>query len=132
MRIFVPRHLRPLISPAFICLATALVLSSCSKKPEQEIIGKWNVEGQAGTVEFRKDGTVLSLTQGQESSSTYKFLSETNLEMATTAEIGTNKILIRVPATIAFHDGDADLLVEVPQQAGAAPKPMMLHLHRAK
>jgi hypothetical protein len=74
----------------------------------------------------------MALTDGKESSSTYKFLDETNLEMNTTAVIGTNKIQIRVPASIVFHDGNADLTVVAPHQTGATTPPITLHLHPAK
>jgi hypothetical protein len=46
MRLFLLKHFRPVIISGLVCLSAALVLSSCSKKPQQEIIGKWNVEGQ--------------------------------------------------------------------------------------
>jgi len=35
-----------------------LILSSCSKKTSANIIGKWQMQGEASTIEFRKDGTL--------------------------------------------------------------------------
>jgi len=49
-----------LFTALVFCGCTVLTLSSCSKKPSAAIIGKWRVQGSNETVEFRKDGTVIT------------------------------------------------------------------------
>jgi hypothetical protein len=56
------RFLSFLLVGVFSCGAT-LALLSCSKKPSEAIIGKWQLQGQQDTFEFRLDGTVITLHQ---------------------------------------------------------------------
>ena len=47
----------------FLICCWALVLSSCSRKASTAIIGKWRVQSTKETVEFHKDGTIISSQQ---------------------------------------------------------------------
>ncbi len=40
-----------------LAIAVAFMLASCASKPSE--IGKWRSTGDAGTIEFRKDGTFV-------------------------------------------------------------------------
>ena len=132
MRIFTLKHFRPVISTGLVCLAAALVLSSCSKKPQQAIIGKWNVKDQSTTVEFRKDGTFVTMENGKETPATYKFLNDTNVEMQVSTLVGTNKIFMRVTFELAVHGDSADMSITAPSRPGEPPKTQTMHLNRAK
>jgi hypothetical protein len=45
---------------ALFIFCAALPLTSCSKKASTAIIGKWRAQDTKETVEFRKDGTVVT------------------------------------------------------------------------
>src|SRR4051794_1261747 len=96
MQITISKYFRPMLITGCVCLAAALVLSSCSKKPQQAILGKWNAEESKSLVEFRPDGTVTTLENGTTSTAKYKFLSDTNFEMEVTAMMNTNKIVVQM------------------------------------
>ena len=50
-----------LLIAALLSCCAVLLLSSCSKKASAAIIGKWQVQGSKERVEFRKDGTVVTI-----------------------------------------------------------------------
>jgi hypothetical protein len=133
MRIFILKQFRPAIFAGLVCLAAAMILSSCSKKkPQEQILGKWSIQGQSSMVDFRKDGTIITTTDGKDSSATYKFVNDTNIEMETSAMVGTNKVSFRIPASLAIRGDTVDLSMMLPQQTGTPPTPYILHLQRAK
>jgi hypothetical protein len=48
------------LTVALFIFCAALLLTSCSKKASTAIIGKWRAQDTKETVEFRKDGTVVT------------------------------------------------------------------------
>jgi hypothetical protein len=74
---------RIVIALLLVCCAVP-ILSSCSKKASDAIIGKWRVQSTKETIEFRKDGTVINL-QDQEQNGKYTFTdgSHMNLQINT-------------------------------------------------
>src|ERR1035441_8726432 len=80
---------------ALLVCCGALVLSSCSKKASTAIIGKWRAEATKETVEFRKDGTVItshdvgqpgimrSLTEGTTGKYTFTDGTHMNVQIST-------------------------------------------------
>jgi hypothetical protein len=132
MRKFIFNHFSRAASAGLLCLV-AVVAFSCAKKPQDQIVGKWNVEGtQPVTVEFHKDGTVITTVDGKETPGTYKFVGETNMETVTYATIGTNKLTVNASVAVAIHGDNADLTVKMQQQAGMPPTAVTTHLQRAK
>ena len=69
---------------ALLGCCAVLILSSCSKKASAAIIGKWRVQSTKETVEFRKDGTFITL-QDQKQNGKYTFTdgSHMNLQINT-------------------------------------------------
>ena len=134
MRIPALKHFRSIISTGLICLAAALAVSSCSKKPQQAILGKWTVEGQSATVEFRKGGTVITSDKGKESPAKYTFLNDTNVEMEMSADVPgrTNKIIVRMTFGVTIQGDKADLAITTPAGPGEQPKTQTMHLNRVK
>ncbi len=57
-----PKHCRTAnwLIVALLILCVTLPLTSCSKKASTAIIGKWQVQSSQETVEFRKDGTLIT------------------------------------------------------------------------
>jgi hypothetical protein len=134
MRQLTLKHFRSINFVAFVCLAAALVLSSCSKKPQQAIVGKWNVQGQAAIVEFRSDGTMSTTDKGTVRPAKYKFTDDTHLEMEITvpAPNSTNNIMVQIPVEIAVHGDTADMTATMSAQPGAPASTQTVHLTRAK
>ncbi len=67
---------------AVACLGccAALILSSCSKKTSDAIIGKWRVQSTKETVEFRQDGTFITL-QDQKQNGKYTFTDGSHMNL---------------------------------------------------
>ena len=61
-----------LLIAALLSCCAVLLLSSCSKKASDAIIGKWRVQSTKDTVEFRKDGTFIN-PQDQKQNGKYTF-----------------------------------------------------------
>ena len=49
-----------------------VLLSFCSTKPQDEIVGRWKEADGTETMEFRKDGTVTIEDEGQSMAGNYK------------------------------------------------------------
>ena len=128
MRTLTLKHFRSLISTGFVCLAATLLLSSCSKKPQDQILGKWIVEGQTNVMEFRADGTVTSMENGKLTPAKYKFLNETNMQMERTVPAGTNNINVQLTFDVAIHGDSADMSL----RTGAPGATQTMHMTRAK
>ncbi len=126
------KQFRPVISTGLVCLAAALILSSCSKTPQQQILGKWSVEGKPSVVEFRKDGTVITTDDGVATPAKYTFLNNSNVEMQMTAPVGTNKIAVRVNFTVDIQENTADFSITAPPRPGEPPRTQTMHLKRIK
>lgn len=85
-----PNH-RLAFSPlilALLCCCAAMMFSSCSKKNSSLIVGKWQVQGQKATVEFKSDGTVVSSTSegAQTETGKYTFSDDTHMKMEMTLQ----------------------------------------------
>jgi hypothetical protein len=132
MRTLTLKHFRSMISIGLVGLATALVLSSCSKKPEDQLIGKWIVEGQTNVMEFRADGTVDTVENGKTTPAKYKLIDNTNLQMELPVPAGTNMIHMQLTFGIAIHGDTADMTLTLPGKAGAPGATQTMHLKRAK
>lgn len=126
------KHFTPMISTGLVCLAAAVILSSCSKKPQQAIIGKWNTEGQTSVVEFRKDGTVVTTDKGKAETASYKFLDDSHLELEMSTQMGTNTMKVRLTFDAVIKDDKADLTVTLPGPGGGPQQSQTMHLVRAK
>jgi hypothetical protein len=126
------KHFRSIIFIGLVCLGATLVLSSCSKKPQDQIIGKWTVAGQTNVMEFRADGTVNTMENGKETLVKYKFLDNTNLQMELNVPAGTNKVVVQFTFGVAIHGDTADLSIELPARGGAPAATQTMHLNRAK
>ena len=132
MRTFTLKYFHSLISTGFVCLAATLLLSSCSKKPQDQIVGKWTVEGQTNVMEFRADGTVTTMENGKPTPAKYKFLNETNMQMEVTVPAGTNNIHVQLTFDVAIHGDSADMSLTVPGRAGVPGTTQTMHMTRAK
>jgi hypothetical protein len=73
-----------LLIAALLSCCAVLLLSSCSKKASAAIIGKWRVQATKEIVEFRQDGTFITL-QDQKQNGKYTFTdgSHMNLQINT-------------------------------------------------
>jgi hypothetical protein len=132
MRTHALKHFRLTISTSLVLVAAALVLSSCSKKPQEQIIGKWSVQGQPSLIEFRKDGTVMNGDNPKAAPSKYKFVDDSHMEMQMAVSSGTNKVLVSMTFTVAIHGDAAEFSISAPLNPGEPSKLQTLHLNRVK
>ena len=65
---------------ALLCCCAALTFSSCSK-PGNAIVGKWKVEGEKATVEFKADGTMINDEGSGVQNGKYSFSDATHMKM---------------------------------------------------
>lgn len=69
----------------FFIFCFVLILASCSSKPENLIIGKWQKIGSTSTIEFFKDGTgSITGTTGlgkKSGAGTFKFVDDSHLRL---------------------------------------------------
>lgn len=69
----------------FLIFCFVFLLASCSSKPEDLIIGKWQKIDGTGTIEFFKDGTVsITGTTGlgkKSGAGTFKFVDDSHLRL---------------------------------------------------
>jgi hypothetical protein len=128
------KHFRSVTLLGLICLGAALVFSSCSKTPQQAIIGKWNVQGQSAVVEFRNDGTMVTTDKGKANPAKYKFTDDKHLQMDMTvpAPGATNDIMVQMSVEIAVHGDTVDMTATMPGRGGAPATSQTVHLTRAK
>jgi hypothetical protein len=61
-----------------VCIVT--LLSSCSSKPENKIVGKWKEIGGTETMEFFKDGTVSVVDNKISLKGSYQFIDEKRIK----------------------------------------------------
>ena len=103
-------------SPAIlVCLGVALLLSSCAKKkPQQAILGKWNVKENQSVVEFRKDGAMITSQNGQDTVGEYKFIDDSHFEIKTSELRGTGKLTFRLTCELAIHGDNAEVTATLP------------------
>src|ERR1035437_7845432 len=111
--------------PSFLIVAllsccAILVLSSCSKKANAAIIGKWEVQGQKDTIEFRKEGKVINshnVTAGppgntrtfeQETTGKYTFTDGNHMNL----QMNTGGISIR--CEVHIHGDQMDMTMTAP------------------
>ena len=86
-----------------------LILASCSSKPENLIIGKWQEIGSNNTIEFYKDGTVKITGPtglGKKSGTgTYKFVENSRLKLAGEVEIEVKILVSKDELILADPEG---------------------------
>ena len=131
MRIPTRWQFRSLV-PVLICLSAALVLSGCKKTPQQQILGKWNVEGEQSVVEYRKDGTFVTVQNGKSTIGKYRFADDSHLELEVSGTQGTNSLMLRIKCEIAFHGDKADLTATLGGNGGAPTVSRTIHYIRAE
>jgi hypothetical protein len=106
---------------ALLCCCSAMMFSSCSKKTSNSIIGKWQVQGQKATVEFKSDGTMINSAEGHAPTGKYTFSDDTHMKI----EMAMQKALppgANVPASITVDcvlkingdDLDIDVTMNIP------------------
>ncbi len=67
-----------------LALGSLLISASCSSKPENLIIGKWQEIGSNNTIEFYEDGTVKITGAGlgkESGTGTFKFIDHSRLKL---------------------------------------------------
>jgi len=114
------RNLFPsLLIAALLSCCAVLLLSSCSKKASDAIIGKWRVQSTKETVEFRKDGTIIDGTvnnpQNQKQNGKYTFTdgSHMNLQINTG---NTNMPEVSASCEVHIHGDKMDMTMTVSGQ----------------
>jgi hypothetical protein len=133
MRTLIFHRFRSMISTSLVCLGVAMVLSSCSKKPQEQIVGKWTEPGEPNVLEFRKDGTAITTKpDGTQTAAKYKFLNDTNLQMEVDLKGGTNTLHLQLTFGVAIHGDTADLTLAAPDRDGTTTTGKTMHLNRAK
>jgi len=112
-----------------------LILTSCSKQPSSTIIGKWRVESRfSETVEFRKDGTVISSRGTNTETGKYTFVDNNHLkiEFNVGSTERTNVPLI-VNCEVQVHGELIDITATTVGLTATSPhaiKPVTSHLQR--
>ena len=124
--------LKHLIFLAATFCAVALCVVSCSKKPQQAIVGKWNVQGKDMVVEFRKDGTMISSQKGVDTIDKYLFLDDTHVQLDMNATAGNDMIKVRVTADVVVQGDNASITIAVPVRAGMPAVLQTVHYTRIK
>ena len=120
-------------SSTLACLGAALLLSSCAEKPQDALIGKWNVEENQSVVEYRKDGTMVTSQNGQDTPGKYKFVDNSHFEMEVTGTQGTNKLSLVLTCEVAIHGDKAEVSATLPGHgAGGSAVTKTLHYTRVK
>lgn len=127
----------PLMVALFGCGA-GLVLSSCSKSASATIIGKWQAQDSKETVEFRKDGTVItsqdttasppgntrSLKEETQGKYSFTDASHMNVEINTG---DTNQPVISISCEVHIQGDKMDMAVTGPDN-----KPHQVNFKRLK
>ncbi len=84
-----------------VVLIVLCLLTSCSPRPEDAIIGKWSAEKGAGTMEFFKDGTVVVNDKIMTLGGKYNFVDEKRVK----DDLGGIGALVGpFVATVSFSD----------------------------
>ena len=114
-----------LLIVAFVSCCAALVLSSCSKKTSDAIIGKWRAQATKEIVEFRKDGTVITtqdVTAGppgntrtlqEETTGKYIFTDGSHMNLQIN-EGGTNQPPFSVSCEVQINGDKMNMAVSIP------------------
>jgi len=123
-----PKLFHTIVVTGLTLFCAALTLSSCSKKPADALIGKWNQDGKSTTVEFRPDGTLINTENGKLAhGGKYKFTDSSHLQMEVFAEGSTN-VEMTLPCEFAVK-GDMAVLGLI---APGTTNQVMVHLTRVK
>jgi hypothetical protein len=70
-----------------ITIVLALALSACSS-PKRAIVGQWEQSGGGETIEFFKDGTVVSTSFGVRSTGDYAWVDDSHIRINMTGLFG--------------------------------------------
>jgi hypothetical protein len=92
-----------------VLLLVALVTSACSGSLESQIVGKWN--GAGGSVEFFRDGTLISLGGLLPASGRYSFVEQDRVRMQLD---GLGSVLGPIMARVAISGDELTLTPESP------------------
>ena len=123
-----PRFPFPRCIALLLGCCAVLILSSCSEKTSDAIIGKWRVQSTKEIVEFRKDGTVIN-PQDQKQNGKYTFTdgSHMNLQMNTG---NTNMPEMSASCEVQIHGDKMDMTITVPGKG--QPQTTKTHFTRLK
>ena len=116
------------LTVAFLSCCAALVLSSCSEKPGAAIIGKWQLQGQKDTFEFRKDGTVITFhditagapdnTNSIEEEMTEKYAFTDGNHMSLQINTGnSNQPTVSVSCEVLIHGDMMEMTITAPGES---------------
>lgn len=84
-----------------VCMVA--LASSCSSKPENEILGKWKEIRGTETMEFFKDGTISVVNRGMSMGGSYKFVDKDRIKL----ELGGLGALAGpIVAKVSFSSGE--------------------------
>ena len=114
-------HFFPQLIVALLGGCAVLTFSSCSKKASVAIIGKWQVQGDKETIEFRKDGT---FTGSEDGNGTYIFTDNSHME----CEFSNTNAPANLNCTVHIHGDAMDVAMTIPGQH----KSNTSHLKRIK
>ena len=94
---------------ALLSCCVTLILSSCSKKANDAIIGKWRTHATKEIVEFRKDGTFVN-PQDQKQNGKYTFTdgSHMNLQIDTG---NTNMPEMSASCEVHIHGDKMEMII---------------------
>jgi hypothetical protein len=90
------------------CCAT-LILSSCSKKASDDIIGKWRSQETKEIVEFRKDGTLIN-PQDEKQNGKYTFTDGSHMNLHLNNG-NTNQPEISVTSEVHIHGDKMEMII---------------------
>jgi hypothetical protein len=69
------------VFPAILLFLIAIIVSSCSKRPEDQIVGNWDEAGGSGYWDFHQDGTVELRAEGKGLSGHYAFINDSKIKL---------------------------------------------------
>ncbi|HEX4343152.1 MAG TPA: hypothetical protein VH255_07160 [Verrucomicrobiae bacterium] len=96
----------------------ALLLSSCSEKNNESIVGKWRVEKDGTIVEYHPDGTFSFTGNNVTVAGTYKFSDSSHLTQEIPMHLQPKDVTMTVVSTLQFSGDslDMDSTIKVPDQ----------------
>jgi len=124
---------------ALLCCCAAMMFSSCSKKAGNAIVGKWEVQGQKATVEFKPDGTMINSEGDGMQNGKYSFSDATHMKMEIALPKGEMPPGMKMPDSVAVDcvvtingdDMDMQMSMMIPGETNAIPT-QSVHMKRIK
>ena len=111
----IKRDLFPsLLIVALLGCCAVLLLSSCSKKTSDAIIGKWRAQATKEIVEFRKDGTLIN-PQDEKQNGKYTFTDGSHMDLQINTG-DTNQATVSFSCEVQIHGDKMDWTITGPGQ----------------